>query len=50
VTNYEIVGHHEGLWTSKVQFLLLFFAFGCFVGLQVSVFDVLFFIGMMLLI
>jgi hypothetical protein len=23
--NYETVGHHEGLWMPKVQFLLFFF-------------------------
>ncbi len=29
-TNYMMVGHHEGLWTSKVQILLFFSTFGCF--------------------
>jgi len=30
MTDYMMVGHHEGLWMLKVQILLFFFAFGCF--------------------
>jgi hypothetical protein len=30
MTNYMMVGHHERLWTSKVQILLFFSTFGCF--------------------
>jgi len=34
VPNYKMVGHHEGLWMLKVQFLLFFFMFfNVFVGL-----------------
>lgn len=29
VPNYRTVGHHEGLWMSKVWFLLFFSVFGC---------------------
>ncbi len=38
VTNYGMVGHHERLWTSKVQILLFFPTFGCFCFLAVYMF------------
>jgi hypothetical protein len=34
----QTFGHHERLWTPKLQSLMLFCAFGCFVGLQVMCF------------
>jgi hypothetical protein len=51
MTNYMMVGHHEGLWMSKVQILLFFSAFDCFLfTCRLYAFDGLLFMGAMLLI